>query len=446
VKVGNIRPLRPLPYLVWGVGLCALKVGIDTAVAAAFGEPFSVTYYVSPLDAPLLRPGGRVAYWWTMWAVALPFLGLGFWLTVRRLLDAGVPAWLAILYFVPFANLIFIAVCVVLPPREAADEVEPSRAEASAPERRRRSRGTDVVVAGAAGAATALGAFALAVGVFEAYGAGLFLGAPAMLGFVGTLVLARLRPLDRQGVVLVTLVGMTLVCLAMLLFAIEGAICLLMAAPLAGISAALGAAVGCVASLALPRPSAMAGILLAPMFIAIEVLSPLPEVEDQPVTTEVIVHAPPEVVWEHVLAFPDLGPADHWVFKAGVGMPIGAVIEGEGVGAVRRCRFTTGEFIEPITAWDPPRHLGFDVEATPAPMRELSPWDIHPRHLDGYFRTTRGRFLLEPLDGGRTRLTGTTWYRLDLAPRPYWMAWADMLIHRIHERVLGHVKRLSEGS
>jgi hypothetical protein len=445
VKLERVRPLKPLPYFVWGVGLFALKVGIDTAVAAAFGEPFSVTYYVSPLDAPLLHPGGRLAYWWTMWAVGLPFLAFGFWLTVRRLLDAAIPAWLAVVFFVPFANLIFVAVCVALPPRDEVAGAEPSRPGASLRERERTPRRTDVLVAGAAGAATALGALALSVGVFDAYGAALFLGAPSMLGFVGTLVLARLRPLDRAGVVRVTLVGLTLAFVAMLLFAIEGAICLLMAAPLALVSAAVGAAVGYVASLGLPRPSPAAGLLLAPLFILVEVASPLPEGADHPVTTEVIVDAPPEVVWRHVLAFPDLGPADHWVFKAGVGMPIGAVIEGEGVGAVRRCRFTTGEFIEPITVWDPPRHLGFDVEATPAPMHELSPWDIHPRHLDGYFRTTRGRFLLEPLDGGRTRLTGTTWYRLDLAPRPYWSAWADMLIHRIHERVLSHVKRLAEG-
>ena len=44
-------------------------------------------------------------------------------------------------------------------------------------------------------------------------------------------------------------------------------------------------------------------------------------------------------------------------------------IEGEGVGAVRHCVFSTGAFVEPITIWNEPRHLRFDVTAMPEPMR-----------------------------------------------------------------------------
>jgi hypothetical protein len=31
-----------------------------------------------------------------------------------------------------------------------------------------------------------------------------------------------------------------------------------------------------------------------------------------------------------------------------------------------------------------------------------------------------------------------------MSPEPYWRMWADPIIHRIHLRVLDHVKRLSE--
>src|SRR5690606_19692939 len=124
--------------------------------------------------------------------------------------------------------------------------------------------------------------------------------------------------------------------------------------------------------------------------------------------------------------------------------PMGATIDGHGVGAVRRCRFTTGEFVEPITVWDEGRELGFTVTEQPDPMQELSPWDIRPPHLDGGFRTTAGQFLLEPLPGGRTRLIGRTHYVLDLAPRAYWSMWSEHIIHRIHMRVLEHVKRMAE--
>ena len=79
-------------------------------------------------------------------------------------------------------------------------------------------------------------------------------------------------------------------------------------------------------------------------------------------------------------------------------------------------------------------------------MRELSPYRaIRPPHLDGAFRARRGEFRLVALPDGRTRLEGSTWYTLELAPGGYWRLWADLLVHAIHARVLAHVKRLAEG-
>ena len=58
---------------------------------------------------------------------------------------------------------------------------------------------------------------------------------------------------------------------------------------------------------------------------------------------------------------------------------------GQGVGAVRHCVFSTGPFVEPITAWDEPRRLEFAVTQNPPPMHEWSPYrDLTPRHLHGY--------------------------------------------------------------
>jgi hypothetical protein len=53
-------------------------------------------------------------------------------------------------------------------------------------------------------------------------------------------------------------------------------------------------------------------------------------------------------------------------------------------------------------------------------------------------------YTLSPLPGGRTRLAGTTWYEHRMWPQAYWRWWSDFLIHRIHARVLEHVKDLSE--
>ena len=77
-------------------------------------------------------------------------------------------------------------------------------------------------------------------------------------------------------------------------------------------------------------------------------------------------------------------------------------------------------------------------------MHEWSPYaDLHPPHLDGYLRSTGGEFRLIGIEGGRTRLEGTTWYEIDMQPGWYWRVWTDALIHRIHLRVLEHVAELS---
>jgi hypothetical protein len=163
------------------------------------------------------------------------------------------------------------------------------------------------------------------------------------------------------------------------------------------------------------------------------------------VTTAVEINAPPEVVWRHVIDFPELPPPAEWYFRLGIACPQRAKIFGTGVGAVRHCEFTTGTFVEPITSWEPGRRLAFNVTSQPAPMFELTPYrHVHPPHLHGYLRSNRGEFLLIELPNGHTRLEGRTWYEFDMFPQAYWTLWSDTLIHRIHVRVLKHVKHLAE--
>jgi hypothetical protein len=106
--------------------------------------------------------------------------------------------------------------------------------------------------------------------------------------------------------------------------------------------------------------------------------------------------------------------------------------------------FTAGDFVEPITAWDEGQLLKFDVTSNPPAMREWSPYNIHPPHVRDFLVSHGGQFRLIELPGGRTRLEGTTWYEHNLWPAAYWQVWSDAILHRIHRRVLEHVKRLAE--
>jgi hypothetical protein len=115
------------------------------------------------------------------------------------------------------------------------------------------------------------------------------------------------------------------------------------------------------------------------------------------------------------------------------------------VGAVRRCNFTTGTFVEPITTWDEPNLLAFSVLDQPPPMLEWSIYqDLAIEHLDGYFKSERGEFRLEELPKGSVKLMGTTWYRRDIWPTFYWGIYSNYILHKIHFRVLNHIKEKAE--
>jgi hypothetical protein len=165
------------------------------------------------------------------------------------------------------------------------------------------------------------------------------------------------------------------------------------------------------------------------------------------VRTAIEVNAPPEKVWDQVVAFAEIPLPTELLFRAGIAYPIRAEISGHGVGAVRHCIFSTGPFVEPIEVWDEPRLLKFGVTANPAPLNELSPYgNIQPSHLHGYFVSEKGQFSLTTLPGGRTRLEGTTWYQHTMWPAAYWHLWSDYIIHRIHLRVLEHIRTQAEAA
>jgi hypothetical protein len=296
------------------------------------------------------------------------------------------------------------------------------------------------------GVAVGLAMTALGVYGLRTYGVALFFLTPFALGAVSAMLtnLRELRPLGHT--LLTALVTVALTGVAMLLFALEGVLCLAMALPIAAVVAVAGAAITWVI-LSFGRkntgPVVACFVFGLPGFAGLEAKLTQPTLRE--VSTTVDIDAPPEVVWDHVVGFTELPPPPEWFFRLGVSYPQRARIQGEGVGAVRRCEFSTGPFIEPITRWEEPRRLSFDVTSQPPSMTELSPYrHVNAPHLEGYMVSRRGEFRLTRLPGGRTHLEGSTWYTLAIAPEGYWVVPAEVLLHAIHGRVLRHVRHLSE--
>lgn len=230
----------------------------------------------------------------------------------------------------------------------------------------------------------------------------------------------------------------------LVVFAIEGLICIAMVAPLALLMTWLGSYFGYELVRKGPKSTYTLSLLLIFAIPSTAYLEKQNAPELSAVVTSIIIDASPETVWENVVEFPELNEPTELIFKAGIAYPINAKIEGTGIGAIRYCNFTTGSFVEPVTVWSEPNLLKFDVAEQPEPMKEISFWDIDAPHLHDYFVSKEGQFKLTELPNGQTKLEGTTWYYHNIKPAFYWQPWSNYIIHQIHERVLNHIKANSE--
>jgi len=272
------------------------------------------------------------------------------------------------------------------------------------------------------------------------YGWTIFALSPFFLGGLTSWIVRPSSALKAAGL---GALSVTVALALLLLLGGEGLGCIAMVLPLALPLGALGALV--VYGTASSRPSvhAAAVVLLLPTASLTFDTHAQPRLYE--VRTAIEVNAPPEQVWKLVVAFPQLPEPTEWYFHTGLAYPQRARIEGVGVGSTRYCEFSTGPFVEPIEVWDEPRLLQFRVSANPAPMHEWSPYgEVSPMHLQGYMVSRKGQFRLTRLANNRTLLEGTTWYQHGLWPAEYWRWWSDAIIHRIHLRVLNHVRTLSE--
>ncbi len=441
-------------YLLFGLALFAVKYNIDRFIAAYFFDrAWSLfDYWVRSESLTInLIPREQLPFYLALLLTATIFIWLGIVLTVRRLRDCGLPLWLVVLFYVPIVNLFFFLLLSLLPSQNSAMPVKQSGLLSLAFER--------VLPRGKFGSAVcglgvtilpALAATQFGISVLENYGWGLFVGIPFFLGLTSALVYGFHQPRGYGECLLVGTLAIALFGGALALVAIEGLICIIMAAPIGLVLAVFGATIGYVMQTRSTIPKAEAPRLYSVMFLAVPLLMVIETSNTMrptlvPVKTSVEINTPPERVWQHVISFSELPSPQSWLFKVGIAYPIRAEIHGKGIGAVRHCVFSTGAFVEPIEVWDEPRLLKFSVTAQPPAMRELSPYGhIETPHLDDYLVSRGGQFLLTPLPGGRTRLEGTTWYEVRIFPELYWQVWSDAIIHRIHLRVLNHVKRLSE--
>jgi hypothetical protein len=448
------KPLKGDAYALIGFTGFAVKFMTDYSIAQGiFHRSWNLWDYWWPKMNAFYLAGlanQNPAFVATLLFASIPFMVFGIIMTRRRLIALDLPPWLSVFFFAPLLNLAFFAVLCTAPPSHF-------KPEPLTPAPRLKGFGrwipsSALASAAASVAITAIGTLALAkfnLATFKQYGLALFFFLPFVQGLTAAWLYNYHQPRRFSESQAVAVVSCSISGILALVFAMEGTICILMAAPLWLAMAVVGAWVGSeTQSVRWHGRTKISALLLlvlsVPFLMGAEYQASL---EDPLMTvrSSITIHASPSVVWKHVIAFTELPPPKEWIFKAGVAYPMRAKIYGRGAGAVRYCIFSTGPFVEPIRIWDAPHLLRFGVTSNPPPMNELSFYrHLDPPHLHGYLVSKQGQFLLTGLPDGSTRLEGTTWYQHHLRPARYWQLWSDYIIHRIHLRVLDHIKRLSE--
>ncbi len=238
-------------YAVIGVVLFVIKYGFDRTVSVyGFGRSWSPLDYLNLPNMGVITALGRddLVYCVAMVAIGLPFIWIGTALSAKRLRAARLPVWLVVFFFAPLLNLLFFAILSVLPTRRA---VVPERPDGSPSGLRgffdrvipQSKFGSAAVALGLTLPAFLLGSV-LSIEFFASYGWSLFVGMPFALGLVAAMLYGYHVERSLSGCVAVACLAVGLLAGGLMIFAMEGAICLLMASPLGFGLAALGGMVG----------------------------------------------------------------------------------------------------------------------------------------------------------------------------------------------------------
>jgi hypothetical protein len=428
--------IAPLPY---AAAALALLLSQHLAVALAFGASgsplvYDAEFWLLPLRRLASLPGlapsaAAIAFAFSLaiaWGLAL--------LSYRRASRSGVGYVLAALSIVPAIQIAAVTWLAVMPVRPPDME----------PEQEAGVEISHVMQGVVAGIAIIVFAVLVSALMFGAYGWGLFVMTPFLVGVTTGYLSNRRAALEPGRTLALVMAAAGLGTLALIMVALEGFVCILLASPLGAAAAAAGGALGRAAALTGQRGGKpLMSLALLPAIFALEAAVP-PAIPIK-MHEAILISAPPYRVWQALTSNEPIGAPPGLIGRAGLSYPIRGRLVGRGVGAERLGEFSTGTARERITDWAPGRRLAFAILSQPPVMEEMSPYRrVHAPHVSGYFETIRTSFDLEALPGGGTRLTARADHILRMDPVLYWEPMARWAIHVNVLRVLEDIKTKAE--
>jgi hypothetical protein len=357
------------------------------------------------------------------WALAL--------LSFRRANWAGHGHAISLFAMIPSLQMLAVAAMLVLP---KAKPVEIEIAEETV------SQVPPVLLGVLSGVSIIVGATVISALTFGAYGWGLFVMTPFLVGVTTAYFANRWYEISSVQTINAVIMAGFLGSLALLMLALEGLACILLIAPLAAVLAILGGLIG--RAMARNRDSKtqpLMSIALLPLIFAVE--SAIPPSMTMETQQSIEISADRNSVWKALTSDAPVDKPAGLVGFAGLAYPIESHLVGSGRGAERLGVFSTGLSRERVTRWEPGVSLGFRVEKQPPAMEEMSPYrKVHAPHLEGYFDTTQTSFTLRTLPNGSTLLTARATHILRIDPVLYWEPIARWAIKQNVNRVLADIK------
>jgi uncharacterized membrane protein YhaH (DUF805 family) len=357
-------------------------------------------------------------------------------LAFQRATDAGMSEWIAAFAIVPVVQIgVFLFLCVC-----------PSRGDKSVSANRQNHETQWRKAAKGVISGIALTLFAVALGalVFGSYGYGIFVVTPFVVGLTTAWFANQGADIGAPSTLRLALLASLLGGIALVVVALEGIVCIVLAAPIGAGMAAVGGLLGRAIAVRNREPRKLLSVVgVLPVVFALECILP-PSAYFETEQT-IMIDAPPAIVWKAIVTMRSIEEPPGLPFRLGMAYPLRGEVVGEGVGAQRRGEFSTGTAVERVTEWVPERKLAFVVVNDVPAMRELSPYEhVHAPHVSGYFRTVETSFELVEVANARTRVIERTSHELRLDPVPYWLPLARLIVSQNNGRVMRHVKQQAE--
>jgi len=243
-------------------------------------------------------------------------------------------------------------------------------------------------------------------------------------------------------------ISVTLMMVVTALLNLEGAICIVMALPIALVCSSIGGVIGGLMgrqqrlSSASTLCIAVLPFLLGPAEARLTAPS-----STRTVASEIRIHATPQIVWQNIERVPAIAPAElrtTWTHRIGFPRPIEATLSYEGIGGVRHASFERGLlFIETITAWEPQHRIAFSIKADSAHI-PITTLDEHVTIGGRYFDVLDGEYTLESLANGDTMLHLVSRQRLSTDFNGYAGLWTDAVMQNLQTSILQVIQHRAE--